>query len=55
MKAFYLCFIFVLTLFGCSKKAYVPHYIVTDSQEPKQESSVYTPLETEDAQPNTGL
>ena len=49
MKAIYLSFILLITLFGCAKRGYVPHYIVTDSKEPKQESSETTIKETEDS------
>jgi hypothetical protein len=49
MKAFYLSFILLLSLFGCAKRGYVPHYIVTDSKEPKQESPTSTIKEGEDS------
>lgn len=49
MRAVYLSFVLLLTLFGCAKRGYVPHYIVTDSKEPKQESSIPVVKETEDS------
>jgi hypothetical protein len=49
MKAVYLSFFLLITLFGCAKRGYVPHYIVTDSKEPKQESSTPNEKEAEDA------
>jgi hypothetical protein len=49
MKRLYLFFFLVLTLFSCAKKGYVPHYIVTDSKEPQQESSVPSLPKTEDS------
>jgi hypothetical protein len=49
MKAVYLSFVFLLTLFGCAKRGYVPHYIVTDSKEPKAESPAPIIQEPEDS------
>jgi hypothetical protein len=49
MKAFYLSFILLLSLFSCAKRGYVPHYIVTDSKEPIEESSTSTIKEGEDS------